>query len=149
MTFELPFGPEDLQQSLAEVLMMLGETAPVDVTPLTDRAAFAARLTIDGPGSVELVVTAPAMAAGNLALGFFGEISGEADLVDAIGELANLTAGAIKPYLEETWVIGIPDRVDTEMRASTGILEASAAHGGSLVTVRVASLETTLMSGEL
>ena len=59
---------------------------------------------------LRLVVSIDRDAAGLLAGAFFGTdgVSSVSEVQDAVGELANMCAGAVKTLLEGEWVIGIP-----------------------------------------
>ncbi len=100
---------------LAEMLttVLSGFTFPA-ATSVPDPAAqpFGARLVIEGDAEVGLYLEADPVAAPALAEAFFatGEPTDQ-DKRDAISELANVTAGAIKTLLggEGEWSIGIPE----------------------------------------
>lgn len=101
---------EELQEMLATVLS--GFHFPEIGVPAPDAQPFGARLAITGAAEVGLYVEADPVAAPALAEAFFatGEPTDE-DKRDAIMELGNIAAGAIKILLggEGEWSIGIPD----------------------------------------
>ncbi len=100
---------DELAEMLATVLS--GFTFPEPEIPEPDAQPFGARLVITGDAEVGLYVEADPVAAPALAEAFFatGEPTQE-DMSDAICELANIAAGAIKILLggEGEWSIGIP-----------------------------------------
>jgi hypothetical protein len=147
VTEPLPFNAEELAGAIGDVLSTMGEPEHVAIEGLTERPYFMARVVITGEGAVELIVAAPTSVVAALASIFFGEVTEEADLFDAMGELANQFGGSIKPYLEGTWVIGIPERHDPTMTATEHIIEANAAFGSGLVTVAVAPLDVDALAG--
>ena len=108
--FTMPHADE-----LAEMLttVLSGFTFPAE-SAIPDPASppFGARLVIEGDAKVGLYLEADPVAAPALAEAFFatGEPTDQ-DKRDAICELANVTAGAIKTLLggEGEWSIGIPD----------------------------------------
>ena len=101
---------DELAEMLATVLS--GFSFPAPGTPEPGAKPFGARLVIEGDAEVGLYVEADPVAAPALAQAFFaaGEPT-DADKSDAVLELANIAAGAIKTLLggEGEWSIGIPD----------------------------------------
>jgi hypothetical protein len=100
---------DELAEMLANVLS--GFTFVEGGAPDPADTPCGARLVIEGDAEVELYLEADPVAAPALAEAFFatGDPS-EQDKRDAICELANITAGAIKILLggEGEWSIGIP-----------------------------------------
>ena len=101
---------DELAEMLSTVLS--GFTFPEAGLPDPQAQPFGARLVIEGDVEVGLYLEADPMAAPALAEAFFatGEPTDD-DKRDAICELANIAAGAIKTILggEGEWSIGIPD----------------------------------------
>lgn len=138
----LPFDAEQLSTIIAEVLDVYGESGPVDVSGLDAAEYYGARVVISGAGQVEVVVAAPAPAAGALSKTYFDEVSSTSDLSDAMGELANVVSGAIKPFFDGTWVIGIPEIDNLDLQTTVAPTVAAAFFAGGQLTVAVAPLET-------
>lgn len=138
MITTLPFTADELTAAVTEVLTMLGTPGPVAHEHLTERTHFAAKVFVHGEGTIELLVAAPPAVAAELAAGFFGTVSEEVDMIDAMGELANICGGAVKPFMPGTWVIGIPERDNPAMEATENILEAIVAFGSGPIGIAVA-----------
>jgi hypothetical protein len=93
---DLPLSAEELAAVVTEVLSYLdisrGEAVEIGVGART----VSAQVVVHGPRPVELVVSGPTAVASALAVSFFaGDASDlpSEDLVDAMGELANICAG--------------------------------------------------------
>jgi len=138
---ELPLSLEDLELATAEVLGVIGvkfdEYEVREGTP----ERLMARVVIHGTSDLDLTVEAPAQVAAAVAAVFFGtdgEGGATTDLPDAMGELANITAGAIKPMLDGHWTIGIPDRFGPQPISSDSAVRAMVPLGRGLVAITVA-----------
>lgn len=136
----LPFDAEQLSAIISEVLAVYGESGPVDVSGLGAAEHYGARVVLSGHGQVEVVIAAPAPAAGALSITYFGEVSSTSDLSDAMGELANVVGGAIKPFFDGTWVIGIPEIDNLELQTTAAPTVAAAFFAGGQLTVAVAPI---------
>ncbi len=138
---ELPLSLEDLELATAEVLGVIG--VRFDDYELREGTPerLMARVVIHGPNDLDLTIEAPAQVAAAVAAVFFGtDGDGGAitDLPDAMGELANITAGAIKPMLDGHWAIGIPDRFGPQPISSDSAIRATVPLGRGLVSITVA-----------
>ena len=102
-TFALP-NQDELNDVLLEVLSVM--ELSYHLSP--DGDPCHAMLTLDGPAKVQLYVEAERPAAEALSQSFFGETGPEANRRDAVSELANIMAGALKVLFEGSWHIGIP-----------------------------------------
>ena len=131
----------EIEAAMVDVVSAL-ELPRVCESGTGDEDAVSAGVTLRGDSEIELVVSAPRSAARSVAAAFFGCDAGAVDgvdLNDAMGELANICGGAIKPLLEGQWVIGVPDR-DNPARASVqGIFRARVPIGDKHAIVTVAS----------
>lgn len=139
----LPLSVDDLGAAVGDVLMGLqvSERNPERVGP--DESMVSAGVVLHGPSDISMVVSAPESVAHALASAFFGiddQALSSADVHDAVGELANICGGAIKPLLEGQWVIGVPDRNDPRTPDSASALETAVAMGGGHVVVAMAQL---------
>lgn len=127
--FTMPHADE-LAEMLSTVLS--GFTFPAHTAIDPDAKPFGARLVIKGDSEVGLYLEADPVAAPALAQAFFatGEPSDQ-DKRDAICELANVTAGAIKTLLggEGEWSIGIPDAEMPESFDGWTVTQAPAGNG--------------------
>lgn len=141
-TAVLPFDAEQLSMIISEVLAVYGESGPVDVSGLGAAEHYGARVVLNGHSQVEVIVAAPAPAAGALSTTYFGEVTSTSDLSDAMGELANVVGGAIKPFFEGTWVIGIPEIDNLDLQTTVAPTVAAAFFAGGQLTVAVAPLGT-------
>lgn len=100
---------DELAGMLATVLS--GFSLPESGAPEPGAEPFGARLVIQGEAEVGLYVEADPVAAPALAEAFFATTEPtDDDKRDAVCELANIAAGAIKTLLggEAEWAIGIP-----------------------------------------
>ena len=121
---------EDLAEMLSSVLS--GFSFPEPGLPDAQAQPFGARLEIEGDAKVGLYLEADPAAAPALAEAFFatGEPTDQ-DKRDAIMELANITAGAIKTLLggEGEWSIGIPTAEMPESFDGWTVTQAAAGGG--------------------
>ncbi|MEM9202236.1 MAG: hypothetical protein AAGC53_11270 [Actinomycetota bacterium] len=121
---------DELAEMLSTVLS--GFTFPEAAIPEPDAQPFGARLVIEGDAEVGLYVEADPVAAPALAEAFFatGQPT-EQDKTEAVMELANIAAGAIKTLLggEGEWSIGIPDSGMPESFDGWTVTQASAGGG--------------------
>jgi len=142
---EIPLSFEDLEAATTEVLTALG--VPFDDFALPDNIpeSLAARVSIRGGRALDLSIEVPARVAAEVAALFFGTETGSldaTDLSDAMGELANITAGAIKPMLDGHWTIGIPDRVNVSPISEVDALRCKVPMGRGFATITVALAAT-------
>jgi len=146
---ELPLSVDDLEAAAGEVLTALQVPFDDFDVPIDSPDRLVARVSVRGEGAIDLTVDVPSRVAAQVAALFFGTESGAAsanDLVDAIGELANITAGAIKPMLEGHWTIGIPDCNDPAPIQTSNTIECTVPLGRGAAKILVglaASAETT------
>jgi len=142
---EMPLTVEDLESATTEVLTALG--VPFDNFPLPPDIpqSLLARVSIRGERALDLSVEVPAGVAAEVAALFFGTETRSltaSDLFDAMGELANITAGAIKPMLDGHWTIGIPDRVDVSPITDVDAILCKVPMGRGIATITVALAAT-------
>jgi len=139
----LSLSVDDLGAAVGDVLLGLrvSERNPALVGP--DEGTLSAAVVLHGPSDISMVVSAPESVAHVLASAFFGledQALSSADVHDAVGELANICGGAVKPLLDGQWVIGVPDRDDPRTPDSASALEAKVPVGGGHVVVAMAQL---------
>lgn len=142
-TSPLTLSVEDLGAAVGDVLLGLrvSERSPERVG--ADESTLSAGVVLHGPSDISMVVSAPESVAHALASAFFGiddEALSSADVHDAVGELANICGGAVKPLLDGQWVIGVPDRDDPRTPDSASALETAVPVGGGHVVVAMAQL---------
>ena len=113
-TLDLPGGP-------AMTAALAAEVAP----------RISARANLHGDAEnlghqLELLVSVDRDAAALLVGAFFGTdgVSSVAEVQDAVGELANMSAGAVKTLLPGEWVIGIPEPADEATSTAAGWVAA-------------------------
>jgi len=131
-TTEVTLTEPDIEAMLADVWATLdlpGETARLDAE-VAPRITARANLHGDAENidaELQLMVTVDKEAAGLLAAAFFGAgtTSGAGEVADAVGELANMCAGAVKTLLDGEWVIGIPTPGDESASRAAGWVEAT------------------------
>lgn len=128
-------GEADLAAMLADVWATLdlpggpGSTAALDPA-VSGRISALADLHGDAENlgsELRLLVSVDRSAAALLAGAFFGTdgVASPAEVQDAVGELANMSAGAVKTLLPGEWVIGIPVTADEGVSYETGWVAAS------------------------
>lgn len=78
---------------------------------------------------LQLIVSVDRDAAALLSGAFFGTdgVSSVSEVQDAVGELANMSAGAVKTLLPGEWVIGIPTATDEARADEPGWVSATIA----------------------
>lgn len=129
---EVTLTEPDIEAMLADVWATLdlpAEAARLDAA-VAPRITARAQLHGDAENidaELQLMVTVDKEAAGLLAAAFFGAdaTSGAGEVADAVGELANMCAGAVKTLLEGDWVIGIPAPGDENASLAAGWVEAT------------------------
>ena len=142
---ELPLTIDDLEVATTEVLTALGVPFDDFAVPPGSPTSLLARVSIHGENTIDLTVEVPAAVAAQVAAMFFGaeiESPTATDLSDAMGELANITAGAIKPMLDGHWRIGIPDRVDARRISDADAIQCQVPIGRGIATIAVALAAT-------
>ncbi|MEZ5410341.1 MAG: chemotaxis protein CheX [Acidimicrobiales bacterium] len=131
-TTEVTLTEPDIEAMLADVWATLdlpGGMARLDAE-VAPRITALANLHGDAENidaELQLMVTVDKDAAALLAAAFFGADapSGVVEVADAVGELANMCAGAVKTLLEGEWVIGIPTPGDETASRAAGWVEAT------------------------
>jgi hypothetical protein len=129
---EVTLTEPDIEAMLADVWATLDlpdQAAALDAA-VASRITAKANLHGDAEnidGELQLMVTVDKAAAGLLVAAFFGpgNASGVGEVADAVGELANMCAGAVKTLLAGEWVIGIPTQADEAASQATGWVEAT------------------------
>lgn len=133
---------EDVEAAVNDILMTLEIPAFHPESAASGEAPVSAAVILHGTTSISLVVEAQRHMAGSLAAAFFGlddpATANDADLADAMGELANIFGGSIKPLLPGTWTIGIPDRDAPSIPSSEGTIRVEVFAGSGTVTVALA-----------
>lgn len=123
---------DDVMAMLADVwatLDMPGEPARLGPA-VAPRITATANLFGDAENrdaALQLLVTVDREAAGLLVAAFFGPSieSAPDEVTDAVGELANMCAGAVKTLLAGEWVIAIPAPADEAISRVGGWVEAT------------------------
>lgn len=136
-------GEADLEAMLTDVWATIdlpARTAELD-PEVASRITAQANLHGDAENlgnELQLVVTIDRDAVALLAGAFYGldDVSSVSEVQDAVGELANMSAGAVKTLLPGEWVIGIPTVVDPAVADEPGWVSATIAVQGG--TVRLA-----------
>ncbi len=129
---EVTLTEPDIEAMLADVWATLdlpGEAAPLGaevgprITALANLHGDAENLDAE----LQLMVTVDKEAARLLTAAFFGSgiSSGAGEVADAVGELANMCAGAVKTLLQGEWVIGIPTPGDETVSRGSGWVGAT------------------------
>ncbi len=128
-------GEADLSAMLADVWATLDLPGGPDCTAklhvdVAPRISAQANLHGDAENlgnELRLVVTIERDAAALLAGAFYGvdEVSSVSEVQDAVGELANMSAGAVKTLLPGEWVIGIPTTTDETITDQPGWVSAT------------------------
>lgn len=136
---------DDVEAAVNDILMTLEIPAFHPDGAASGEAPVSAAVILHGSTSISLVVEAQRHMAGSLAAAFFGldnpATANDADLADAMGELANIFGGSIKPLLAGTWVISIPDRAAPRIPTSAGTIRVEVFAGSGTVTVALAPHE--------
>lgn len=138
---ELPLTAAEIEAATTEVLGVLGMAFDeCEVAPEAPDQLMAG-VSIHGPDVIHLTIEVSASVAALAAAMFFGvETGGRSvtDLQDALGELANITAGAIKPLLDGEWAIGIPDRFNPAPISSEAAICVVVPLGPGVATITLA-----------
>jgi len=138
---DLPLTIDDLEAATTEVLTAMSVPFDDFALPPDTPNSLLARVSVHGEETIDLTVEVPAKVAAEVAAMFFGAENGSldaADLADAMGELANITAGAIKPMLDGHWRIGIPDHVGAEPISNSNAIQCKVTLGRGSATITVA-----------
>lgn len=135
MVTHVDLTTDDLQAAMSDVLAVLDLTPASGTDPAERRSAA---VTLQGESDILLVVQTTVPVAAALASAFFGldeHAVTDDDVADALGELANMAGGAVKPLLGGTHVISVPDRSNPPVPDGQRITDASVPVGNGQITV--------------